>query len=208
MDKATTGSKAEAILHGAMDVLLSEGLPHVSYDRVAQAAGVTRQLVRYHYPSHEALMLAVCEHLAATYREVLIASVSGKSGTERLGIFFDFYFDLLEGAAKPRDDQIYDALLSLSARSDQIRTALRDQYQLLGTVLSHEIRQVHLSLPMEACEELAYLLITIMYGHWKMVATLGMGESHKHIARRAMDRLLQSYLEDPTPQPGGSVLKP
>lgn len=207
MSETTPASTADEIRNGAFAVLLSEGLPYLSYDRIAQEAGVTRQLVRYHFPDPETLMLDVCEHLAALYRDILINSMSQKSGADRLTVFFDFYFDLLEGTAKPRDDQVYDALFSLAAKSEPIRTHLREQYQLLGTVLSHELRQVHLSLSIESCEEIAYLLITIMYGHWKMVATLGMPETNNKVARRAIDRLLASYLIEPQAQPDTSVFK-
>jgi AcrR family transcriptional regulator len=207
MNSPSPGSKADEIRDGAFAVLLSEGLPYLSYERVAQAAGVTRQLVRYHFPEPEALMLDICERLATSYREILIHGVSQKAGQNRLTVFFDFYFDLLDGAAKPRDDQVYDALFSLAAKSEPIQTNLREQYQLLGTVLSHELRQAHPSIPLESCEEIAYLLITIMYGHWKMVATLGMAEDNNRVARRAIDRLLASYLEEPEAQPDTSVFK-
>lgn len=200
-------STSQLIRKGAFEVLLNEGLPHLSYDRVAQAAGVTRQLVRYYYPNAETLMLELCDDLAARYREILLDSVADKTGADRITVFFDFYFDLLDGQAKPRDDQVYDALLSLSAGSEPIKTNLRQQYQLLGQVLSHEIKQVHQGLPIESCEEIAYLLITLMYGHWKMVATLGMNPANNRVARQAMDRLIASYLAQPDATEGTSVFK-
>ncbi|MEM8577421.1 MAG: TetR/AcrR family transcriptional regulator, partial [Pseudomonadota bacterium] len=173
----------------ALRVLLAEGLPYLSNDRVAQEAGVTRQLVRYHFPEAEALMLAVAEDLAALYREALTTGMAGRAGPDRLS----FFFDVSDGAAKPADDQAYDALLSLAARSPAIRDNLRGGYQLLGQVISHEVRQAYPALPMASCEELAYLLVALMYGHWKMVASLGFVPENTRIARAAMDRLLASY---------------
>ncbi|MGC1504616.1 MAG: TetR/AcrR family transcriptional regulator [Sulfitobacter sp.] len=207
MSNFLSGKTANEIRDGAFAVLLSEGLPYLSYEKVAQASGVTRQLVRYHFPEPETLMLEICEQLATNYREIMIRSVSQDPTQNRLSVFFDFYFDLLEGAVKPRDDQVYDALFSLAAKSEPIRTNLREQYQLLGKVLSHELRLEHSSISIESCEEIAYLLITIMYGHWKMVATLGMAESNNRVARSAIDRLLASYLKEPTPQSVSSVFK-
>lgn len=186
-------NKSALILNGAFDVLLTEGLPHLSYDRVAQAAGVTRQLVRYYFPNSEDLMLALCDHLADTYREALISGVAQQEDGSRLDLFFDFYFDLLDGAPKPRDDQVYDALFSLAASSEQVRGNLRGQYTLLGQVLTHEIRLQYPDIPLPACTEMSYLFVVIMYGHWKMVATLGLDESHRHVSRRAIDRLIASY---------------
>lgn len=201
-------SRQSDIIQGAYAVLLSEGLPHLSYDRIAKASGVTRQLVRYHFPDQEALMLRLCDHLAEVYREVLIRSLSKRADTERVDVFLDFYFDLIEGTPKPRDDQIYDALMSLTARSDRVRTALRDQYTLLGQVLTHELRQQYPEIPLPACEEIAYLVVVVMYGHWKMVASLGFSESHGRVSRRAIDRIIASYRIDSREVPGTERLRP
>lgn len=38
-----------------------------------------------------------------------------------------------------------------------------------------------------------------MYGHWKMVASLGVSEAHNRVSRAAMDRLIRSYAENDAP---------
>ena len=200
-------NKSAQILNGAFDVLLKDGLPQLSYDQVAKAAGVTRQLVRYYFPHPEDLMLALCDMLADTYREAMIEGVSKHEGANRLDLFFDFYFDVLEGTRKPRDDQAYDALFSLSAGSTRLQRALRDNYTLLGQVVSHELRLQHPDLPLPACTEISYLFVVIMYGHWKMVASLGLSESHRHVSRRAIDRLIASYLTVPETMDAALVWK-
>lgn len=191
--------RAATIVDAAFKVLMAEGLPHVSYNTVAKAAGSTRQLIRYYFPEPDDLMLALCDHVAAVYREALIQGMAGHDGTDRVGLFLDFYFDLLEAPRKPRDDQVYDALMSLAARSDRIKTNLRQQYNLLGQVVSHELRQQYPDIPLATCEQISYVFVTLMYGHWKMVASLGLDEAHKQITRQAIDRLIESYLADPNP---------
>jgi len=195
-------SKSEDIVDGAFAVLLSEGLPPLSYDRIARAAGATRQLVRYHYPRPEDLMLALCDKMALRYMEDLTGGVAELAGADRLAFFFDYYFDLLEGTAKPRDDQVYDAMFSLSAGTPEIQGNLRGQYTLLGQTLTHEIKSCYPDIPLPSCGEISYLFVTIMYGHWKMVATLGLSEEHKHVARQAIDRIISSYLAKPEPIEG------
>jgi len=180
---------------------MTEGLPHVSYDNVAQASGLTRQLVRYYFPDPDDLMLAMCEKIATVYREALIQGMIGRDEDDRVNFFLDFFFDILESPRKPRDDQVYDALMSLSARSDRIKTNLRDQYSLLGQVISHELRQQYETIPLPVCEQISFVFISMMYGHWKMVASLGLSEEHKFITRQAMDRLLESYRLDSQPAP-------
>ena len=191
-DQKTEDRKAQ-IVGGAFEALKKNGLADLSYDLVAEEAGLSRQLVRYHFPSNEDLMIAVCDYLAGLYRQALISSAGQLQGPQRVEMFLDFYFDLLETMPKPRDDQAYDAMMSLATRSEPIRTVLVDQYGLLGEVLSHEFGVQYPDIDMQSAKELSYLFVCLMYGHWKMVASLGCAEEHKFIARDAMDRLIQSY---------------
>lgn len=160
---------------------------------------MTRQVVRYHFADPNDLMVALCDMLAGTYRDILIAGIAGRADGDRLRTFCDFYFDLLEGTAKPKDDQVYDALFSLATRSPAIRRNLRDQYTLLGHALTHELRLSHPRIPLQSCAEISYLFVALMYGHWKMVATLGLSPDHRHVTRRAIDQIIASYEEDPLP---------
>jgi hypothetical protein len=46
--------------------------------------------------------------------------------------------------------------------------------------------------------QLSYLFVCLMYGHWKMVASLGFSEEHKFVTRTAIDRLIASYAARPS----------
>ncbi|MEL7459395.1 MAG: TetR/AcrR family transcriptional regulator [Pseudomonadota bacterium] len=190
-------NREASIVDGAFEVLMAEGLEHLSYNKVAKAAGTTRQLVRYYFPDPDDLMIALCDQIARVYREALIGGMAERQGPDRIALFLDFYFDLLDAPRKPRDDQVYDALLSLATRSDRVKTNLRQQYTLLGHVISHELRQEYPEIPLPACEQLSFVFVSLMYGHWKMVASLGLSEDHKRITRQAMDRLIESYRAKP-----------
>lgn len=181
------------IRDGAFEALRKYGLPHLSYDVIATEAGATRQLVRYHYPEPEDLMRDLCDMLAEIYRDALISTAGQLSGPARVDAFLDFYFDLLEGKAKPKDDQVYDAMFSLAAGSEEMREALAGQYTLVGQVLSHEFAVQYPDLDQQSAEELSYLFVALMYGHWKMVSSLGFSEDHNRLSRAAMDRLIRSY---------------
>jgi len=194
MTTAHTASRKGEIVAAAFDALRAEGLPHLSYDAIARHGDLSRQLVRYHYPEPEDLMIDLCDHLAGLYRDALIAEVMKHRGRARLDTFFDFYFDLIEGNPKPRDDEVYDALMSLSAGSPRIRGNLRSQYSLLGQVLSHELELEYPRLGSQGAQELSFLFVCLMYGHWKMVASLGFSEEHRHITRGAIERLIESSL--------------
>lgn len=188
--------RRQEILIGAFSALMKNGLPALSFETIAEEAGLSRQLVRYHFNDNEALMIALCDLLAARYRDMMINGVMNAKGNERLEIFLDYYFDILDDMPKPRDDQAYDALMSLSARYPKIKENLRNGYSLLGQVISHEIEVQYPNLGSQASQELSYLFVSLMYGHWKMVASLGLAEDHKQITRKAIDRLIRSYQLD------------
>ncbi|WP_088623059.1 TetR/AcrR family transcriptional regulator [Oceanicola sp. 22II-s10i] len=203
MTTATGDDRRRQIVEGAFAALQARGLPHLSYDAIAEQAGLTRQLVRYHYPDPDSLMLELCDMMAAIYRDVLISTAGSLSGPARVDAFLDFYFDMLDGTVKPRDDKVYDALVSLSAGSEAVRIKLGDQYRLIGQVLSHEFSVQFPDLDHQAAEELSWLFVCLMYGHWKMVASLGFDDAHRTISRQAMDRLIRSYCDhrsDPAAQ--------
>ncbi len=170
-------------------------MPPVSYDYIAGQAGVTRQSVRYHFPDVDTLMVAVCDRLAEAYRQALIDNASRLEGPGRLEMFLDFYFNMLDGSPKPADDAVYDAMMSLAAGSEPVRASLRSQYTLLGQIIGHEFRLAHPALSLKAAEELSFLFVSLMYGHWKMVASLGVSSEHNRLTRNAVDRLIRSYCE-------------
>lgn len=193
-------NRRHEIVKGAFSFLKKNGLPMLSYDLIARECGVSRQLIRYYFADPEELMVALCDYLASLYRDALLRGVAQTKDSDRLEFFLDFYFDLISGNPKPRDDQVYDAVMSLAAGHDCVKTSLREQYNLLGQVVSQEIQLSHPELSRTDCLELSFLFLSLMYGHWKMVASLGLSEDHKHITRQACDRLILSYTRDDEPK--------
>lgn len=92
------GDTKALIVDAAISALERRGLPLLSYDAIAEEAELTRQAVRYHFPDPQSLMLAVCDRLADAYRNALIANAARLQGPNRLDVFLDFYFNLLDGS--------------------------------------------------------------------------------------------------------------
>ncbi|MBK8209685.1 MAG: TetR/AcrR family transcriptional regulator [Rhodospirillales bacterium] len=59
---ASTNRTKERILSAAYDLLYKEGFVRVSMDAIAQAAGVTKRTLYYHYESKDGLAAAVLDH--------------------------------------------------------------------------------------------------------------------------------------------------
>ncbi|MES2585200.1 MAG: TetR/AcrR family transcriptional regulator [Pseudomonadota bacterium] len=74
-------SNRTKILDAAVRVIHRDGLIGVTFDSVAAEASVTRGGMMYHFPSREALVQAIHEHLAAQW-EASLESVAGKPKSE------------------------------------------------------------------------------------------------------------------------------
>jgi AcrR family transcriptional regulator len=197
MPKSAADIRKPEIVQAAIAALQKEGLPLPAYDTIAREADMSRQLIRHYFPDPEELMLAVCDALAAAYRDCMMKGIIAAGTTERLPVFLDFYFDFLSGAGvpKPVDDRVYDAMVSLATGSKRIRQTLNAQYTLLQHVIAHEIQISYPQMNQKACRELGFLFVSLMYGHWKMVASLGFSDDNNRVTRDALDRLITSYRE-------------
>ncbi len=182
------------IIQALYRAIQGEGISLPGNDQIAKHGDMSRQLIRHYFTDPEDMAVALCDFLADTYRDCLMKGIIAADDSRRLSVFLDFYFNFLDGLPKPADDAVYDALFALAGSSERVRENLHDQYTLLQMTLAHEIQISYPDLPQNGCRELGYLVVTNMYGHWKMVATLGFSTDYNRVARQALDRLIESYV--------------
>lgn len=65
-------SKRTEILDAARRVIAHAGVTAVTFESVAEEAGITKGGVMYHFPSREAMLVALHEHLAAQWEAGLV----------------------------------------------------------------------------------------------------------------------------------------
>ncbi|MFJ6095233.1 TetR/AcrR family transcriptional regulator [Williamsia muralis] len=65
-------SKRTDILNATLRVIDNNGVTAVTFDSVAEEAGLSKGGLLYHFPSREALLKALHEHLAAQWESALI----------------------------------------------------------------------------------------------------------------------------------------
>lgn len=197
-----TSDKKQQILQAATVLLREKGLQALSFENIAAQAGFSRQLVRYYYSDLDALVAELCDFLAGAYRDILVAGVVEVAQVERLDFFLDFFFGLSDRYPMPPNLEVYDAMVAYAVGSGDMRDRMCLQYKTLGDVITHELAIAHPDLKGRACEELSYLFVSMMHSHWSFVASLGHTRDHGRLTRRAIDRLIASYLADATPTAG------
>lgn len=62
----------QEILDGALNLLRVEGGGSITLDATAREAGLTKPGLMYHFPTKEALMLAVVDHVAERWERLLL----------------------------------------------------------------------------------------------------------------------------------------
>lgn len=76
------------ILRAAVGIIESDGLDAVTYESLADASGMSKSGLIYHFPSRHELMLGVHRFLAGQWEDELVAAAGGPAGevspTERL----------------------------------------------------------------------------------------------------------------------------
>ena len=193
--------KKAQILDAAAALLAKTGLQSLSFENIAQEAGLSRQLLRYYYADMDVLFADMCDHLANMYQRMLITGIVDIQQVARLDFFLDFFFDLADGHPMPVALETYDAMIAYAVGCDAVRDRMCIQYKTLGQVISQELAIAHPQLKGPACEELSFMFVSMMHAHWSFVASLGYSRQHSLLARKAFDRLLDSYLADPAISP-------
>lgn len=204
-DGTTTDKKAQILL-AATKLLTTSGLQGLSFASIAKETGLSRQLVRYYFTDLDALMVELCGHLGQVYQDRLVAGIVAVGQVGRLDFFLDFFFGLAEGHPMPDNLEAYDAFFAYSLGCPPLRESLCEQYKTLGQVVVHELAIAHPELDETACRELSFLFVSMMHAHWGYVATLGFSSDHNRLARRAFDRMIQSYIDEAPTNP--SLEKP
>jgi AcrR family transcriptional regulator len=189
------------ILEACAGLLSKKGLQSFSYENLAHASGMSRQLIRYYYASLDEIIVDLCDYLGAKYQEILISGIVELQSVERLNLFLDFFFGLADEYPLPDHLEAYDAMIAYSVGLDRLRDRMCDRYRTLGQVMVHELAIAYPELKPAACEELSFIFVSLMHAHWSFVASLGYSSDHNRLARRAMARLIESYRRDSSDVP-------
>lgn len=195
-DDDQSPAKTDQILDATTALLTSSGLQALSFENIAKQTGLSRQLIRYYYPTLDGLIADLCDHLGKVYQDVLIAGVVKVGQVERLDFFLDFFFGVSTDYPMPNNLEAYDSLFAFSVGSPDVKARLRVKYRTLGQVIQHELAIAHPQLDAAACDELSFLFVSMMHAHWSYIATLGFSQAYNRVARKAMDRLIASYCEE------------
>jgi len=124
MASATTRGR---ILTAAEDVVLSEGVAHLTLEKAAARAGVSKGGVLYHFPARSALVAAMVERLAAGYDDALAGRPGGPagSGDAFARAYVDETFGEIATPRAERAQRLGAAVLAAMASEPELLAPLR-----------------------------------------------------------------------------------
>ena len=140
-DSAKSLRTRARILDCAAQLLAEIGHAAATNARIAEAAGLTRGAMLYHYPTREALIEDLVDHLQAQ-RIAMLAEASDRAptGADLAEHAIDAYWDLLHQApfiafaeletAGRTDPAVHEALSRAQAAFDQAQVGLQSSHML------------------------------------------------------------------------------
>lgn len=197
MPRRVAEERRAGILAAVAETLQEEGLPFPSYDRVADHAALSRQLVRHYFPDPEELMVTTCRSVSAAYLAGIALHMEGaapEAGLERL-----IDLCLIGGGEEVPPPVALESLIALTRGSVALRGALQKEIQALEAVFAAELARSHPALAEEGRQELAHLLVSHLLGHWTMTRTLALRPAEIGAARAAMRGIVAAYVDGPRP---------
>ncbi|GAA1450173.1 TetR/AcrR family transcriptional regulator [Nesterenkonia lacusekhoensis] len=111
-------SKRTLILEAGSRVVQRDGVTALTYESVAQEAGVTKGGLLYHFPSRKALLLALHEHVAGQWEAAMEADAGGPAAEVDADSRFRAYARLHETPARA------ELLLMLEASEHEAADAI------------------------------------------------------------------------------------
>lgn len=195
MVKPVSEYRRKEILEAALSALDKHGLSKVSYDLIAEEADMSRQLIRHYYPKVVPLMVDIVERITEDYRKLIINDINEMPSQQRLAIMMDFFFGQLQDRDAP-PSMSFDSMFALANSNEQIKQAMFVAHQTLSETFQNELKICYPSLPLKVYQELGHQYVSLITGHWRMVSSLGMSDKYTAVSRKAMDRLIHSYLQE------------
>jgi len=126
----TRGEDTRArILHGAEEVVLRDGVAHLTLEAAALEAGISKGGILYHFPTRAALVAAMVERLSSRFDEDLAREGAGSG---RPGAFTRAYLEASFGPSSDdhviRERRLGAAVIAGVASDPELLEPLRERF--------------------------------------------------------------------------------
>ena len=130
-DKSTprdSGATKRRILDAAEQIVLRDGVGHLTLEAAATEAGLSKGGVLYHYPSRDALIAAMVTRIIQEFEDDIAAYLPepGSSEADLPGAFTRAYVRATLAPAAPGQERLGAALLAAAAAEPELLVPLQE----------------------------------------------------------------------------------
>lgn len=142
------------ILAAVEECIVTHGLAGVTYQRVAQRAGVQPTLIPHYFGDKTALLAAAVDNTLETVTAMAEAWVNGTTGAARVERLLDFVF----GGAIARSNVgiLADQLMAAGHVDERVGDRVRAMYRTLHEIGADALADAYPEASRQQCDDVAY----------------------------------------------------
>lgn len=195
--KAEAETRRVHLLTVAAQEFIMCGFANANVARIARAAGVSNKTIYAHYPTKEALFLAMFADRAATFQRQLIAEMAANEGAPEQ-VLLTFGLSVAKAWTSPDGIGVYRLILTEAYRLPFLVETFDGQMELLRRPLADYLRkQIELRvLAITDLDTALHHFSLLVYGQARERALLGKPLSPEHVdalARRGVRLFIAGY---------------
>lgn len=187
--KSLAPERRAQILDAFEACLLRYGLENSTLERIAQRAGVKRQIIRHYFGNRDALVEALVGRILATYGEGYQKALEMPVPGDRLERLLGFFIHP-EPGLEAHTDRLMNALIVASEYDSGTRARVQNVYQSVTDAIALELQHRYPVLDEQTCRGTAYSLLALIFGN-SVLLSLGFPARRAEDARAAAVRELE-----------------
>lgn len=186
--------RSKEILRAFAACVARFGLEGATQERIAEAAGVKRTILRHYLGNRDAMIEALIDHVAADFDAQTAMLVAALPADNRLSALLDLLFGAAPTTA-PESILVFQALVAAAERYPKARRALWDSTSRFAAALEGELRRANPDASATALSDVALGVMGIYFSA-ESLAPLEPSGDWRAASRRATERLIASLKED------------
>lgn len=187
--KSLANKRTEQILDAFAVCLRQDGFAGCTLERVAEAAGVQRSLIRHYIGNRDELITAAVDRIIAAYQAELAQAIDSLPRDALIPALLDYLF-CPDDASEINDyDVVINALWASHNRDPHIHKLLLNFYQAFENLLNDSLAHAYPNAEPTRRQTTAYAIMCLANDSWSMVS-LGFPQSRFAAARSAAEQLI------------------
>lgn len=182
--------RTQEILSAFKRCILRDGLQGSTLERVAEEAGLSRQLVRHFVGNRDAMIVALAQSMADDFERLFEEIQAAVGRRKRVATLLDMFF----AAPDPRDRDdslVFDAMIAEARRLPEVEAIVGTWFASFNALVADVLAQEYPDAKPAARKEVALGVVSLLFVV-DSFQTLSDARGHRRRAKAAAKRLVAS----------------